>query len=132
LTRLRAFVFCGGSELVGVARDVFLRKGSGVRNNLHHPLPKNGAVCEQWIRCGKVSCFCARGERRHGPYAYWFGREGGKQVKRYVRLDQAADARASVSAARAVRQEARLQARQARDHWRVLLAALRSLERPHD
>ncbi len=52
-------------------------------------LPKTpmlpGAVCGQWVRCGKPGCKCARGEL-HGPYFYRFVRQGGRLRKRYARL----------------------------------------------
>src|SRR5262245_38217189 len=54
----------------------------------HEPaqsLPKAGALCAQWVRCGTSGCRCNRGEL-HGPYYYWFWREGGRLRKRYVRL----------------------------------------------
>lgn len=50
------------------------------------PLPTTGGVslCQQWTRCGRAGCRCARGEL-HGPYWYLFWREGGRLKKRYVR-----------------------------------------------
>ncbi len=52
------------------------------------PLPKMlpGAVCEQWERCGKPGCKCARGER-HGPYFYRFWRENGRLRRAYVKRE---------------------------------------------
>ena len=47
-------------------------------------LPKKGAVCVQWKRCGHRSCRCARGQL-HGPYYCLFWREDGRRRKRYVR-----------------------------------------------
>lgn len=51
-----------------------------------------GAICAQFIRCGKPACRCARGEL-HGPYYYRFTREwtatGKRQQKRYVRKAEA-------------------------------------------
>ncbi len=44
-----------------------------------------GAVCEQWVKCGKPRCRCTRGQL-HGPYYYRFWRENGKLRKEYVRL----------------------------------------------
>ena len=36
---------------------------------LPKPIPAElpGAVCQQWVKCGKPNCHCARGEL-HGPY----------------------------------------------------------------
>ena len=48
-------------------------------------LPKTlpGAVCWQWVRCGKPGCKCERGEL-HGPYAYRFERVDGRLRKHYI------------------------------------------------
>lgn len=55
-------------------------------------LPKTGAVCAQFVRCGKARCRCARGEL-HGPYYYRFTREptakGWRQRKAYIRKSEA-------------------------------------------
>ena len=49
-------------------------------------LPKMlpGAVCPQYVRCGKDRCKCEAGEL-HGPYYYRFWREDGRLRKAYVR-----------------------------------------------
>ncbi len=48
-------------------------------------LPKMlpGAVCWQWVRCGKPGCKCERGEL-HGPYAYRFAHVNGRLRKHYI------------------------------------------------
>jgi hypothetical protein len=58
-------------------------------------LPKTlpGAVCAQWVRCGKPGCRSARGEL-HGPYFYRFWREGGRLCKVYVPRSALAQVRA--------------------------------------
>ncbi len=58
--------------------------------------PKKGALCPQWVRCGKTACRCAHGEL-HGPYQYLFWREGGRRRKRYVRLADVADVQAALA-----------------------------------
>src|SRR5688572_7331579 len=91
-------------------------------------LPKKGAVCVQWRRCGRVRCRCAGGEL-HGPYYCLFWRSRGRLHKRYVRLAEAlaiqAACRERRERARAVRQEAR----QARAELRTIIAQLRGVER---
>jgi hypothetical protein len=49
-------------------------------------LPKTlpGVVCQQWVRCGRPGCRCARGHL-HGPYYYYFSRVNGRLRKRYLR-----------------------------------------------
>ena len=51
-------------------------------------LPKNAAVCAQWVRCGKAECACVEGPG-HGPYWYLFWRERGRLCKRYLRRAEA-------------------------------------------
>jgi hypothetical protein len=46
-----------------------------------------GALCAQYVRCGKPRCRCSRGEL-HGPYHYLFLREDGKLIKRYVKKSE--------------------------------------------
>jgi hypothetical protein len=46
------------------------------------PLP--GAVCAQYVRCGRANCRCATG-MLHGPYYYRFVRIDGRLCKRYIR-----------------------------------------------
>lgn len=53
-----------------------------------------GAICAQYVKCGKPGCKCSRGEL-HGPYYYQFTREGRRLRKTYVRKAAAADALAA-------------------------------------
>lgn len=43
-----------------------------------------GAVCAQYVTCGKPNCRCKRGIK-HGAYWYLFWREDGRLKKRYVK-----------------------------------------------
>jgi hypothetical protein len=83
-----------------------------------------GVVCEQWVRCGRRNCRCARGEL-HGPFFYRFWREGGKLKKQYVRAVDLQEVRARCEARRQVRCD--LEA--GWDTWRDLLAAVREVEK---
>jgi hypothetical protein len=56
------------------------------KNKTSKVLPKIGAICEQFIRCGKPNCRCSRG-KLHGPYFYMFYREGSRLRKVYVRRE---------------------------------------------
>ena len=91
-------------------------------------LPKNGAVCAQWKRCGRAGCRCAGGEL-HGPYACLFWREGGRLRKRYLRLAEAEAVRAECIERRDARREMRQYLREQRQQWSRLMAALREYER---
>ncbi len=57
-----------------------------MKNKTANPLPKTmpGSVHQQYVRCGKATCKCARGEL-HGAYYYHFVRIGGKLTKRYLK-----------------------------------------------
>jgi hypothetical protein len=92
------------------------------------PLPKTGAVCRQWVRCGRPTCRCARWEL-HGPYDYLFWREGGRLRKRYVRQADAEASRAACDERRARERAAREELRRAHEAYRILLALLRRIER---
>ena len=46
--------------------------------------PLSGFLRPEYIRCGKPSCRCARGEL-HGPYLYRRWREDGRQRRQYVK-----------------------------------------------
>ena len=96
-----------------------------MRTKTHDPLPKTlaGAVCIQWVPCGRAGCRCSRGQL-HGPYYYRFWREGGRLRKEYVRLTELEEVRAQCEA----RRRARHELRQAWDTWRQLLAAVREVE----
>jgi uncharacterized protein DUF6788 len=91
-------------------------------NQLPKTLP--GAVCQQWVRCGKTACGWATG-RGHGPYFYRFWREGERLRKVYVRRDQVADVAARCEARR--QEHGSLQ--QGFRHRRALLPLLRDAER---
>src|ERR1044072_10003661 len=53
-------------------------------------LPKIFAICQQFMKCGKVGCKCNRGEL-HGPYFFYFYRVDGKLKKSYIRKADAAE-----------------------------------------
>ena len=99
---------------------------AGPRTKSAPALPKMGAVCRQWVRCGRPSCRCQQGEL-HGPYFYLFWREDGRLRKRYIRLT---DAPAQQDACRDRRQGAgreRDRLRTWRSQWRTLRNQLREV-----
>ena len=87
-------------------------------------LPKNGAVCQQFVRCGKTNCRCTRGEL-HGPYFYLFWRENGQLKKEYIRRENVEQVRDSCE----VKRESRRLAKESSHHWRELQAAIREVEK---
>jgi hypothetical protein len=91
------------------------------------PLPKmlDGAVCRQWVRCGRPNCRCARGQL-HGPYSYHFARENGRLRKRYVRQAEVEGVRAACQA----RQRQRRELADWRECSEQLTAQLREVQSP--
>jgi len=43
-----------------------------------------GCYRQELVRCGKHYCRCAKDGPVHGPYWYWYGRQNGRRVSRYV------------------------------------------------
>lgn len=62
-----------------------MKNESENENLLPKMLP--GTVHEQFVRCGKQNCKCARGEL-HGAYYYHFVRVNGKLTKRYLKQNE--------------------------------------------
>jgi hypothetical protein len=95
-------------------------------------LPKiaaqGGTVHKQFVRCGKSSCKCARGEL-HGPYHYFFVRVGGRLKKRYLRHDEVKAIQAACMSRRDDEKATRQQTRQAQLSVRQIIARLRALQR---
>lgn len=83
-----------------------------------------GAVCAQYVRCGRPGCKCARGEL-HGPYYYRFWRDRGRLRKKYIRPGAVEVVRAACEARRARRRESR----DARVKVTSYFRALRMIER---
>jgi hypothetical protein len=96
-----------------------------VKEETAEPLPKTlpGAVCAQWVRCGRPRCRCARGQL-HGPYFFRFWREDGRLRKQYVKRSELKEVRARCEARRQFRRELRF----GWETWRALLAAVRQVE----
>jgi hypothetical protein len=99
--------------------------GARVEPKSAQPLPKtlSGAVCAQWVRCGRPNCRCSRGQL-HGPYHYRFWREGGRLRKEYIRPEDLEEVRARCEARRQFRRELRAGWQQ----WRSLAGAVREAE----
>lgn len=91
------------------------------------PLPKNAAVCAQFVRCGRLPCRCDTG-RLHGPYWYLFWRERGRLRKRYVPREEATTLHECLKARRNARDGRRDQLRTASEALANLGGALRSVE----
>lgn len=97
-----------------------------MENNLSNPLPKMlpGAVCRQWVRCGRLNCRCAGGSL-HGPYFFRFWREHGRLLKQYVRKVDVDRVRGECEA----RRRARWELAAAREQWRKFVVLLRETEK---
>ena len=114
-------------------RDVLSRDASALvaQTESAKPSPKTGegAVCVQWVRCGKPNCSCTQGGPRHGPYyaRYWW--QDGRRHKRYVRRFEVADIVAACSARRESELRKRAQADETYQAWRDARALIREAER---
>jgi hypothetical protein len=87
---------------------------------------RGGTVHKQYVRCGKASCKCARGEL-HGAYYYLFVRLNGKVRKRYLKPDQVEEVRAACQRQRERRRESGRRSREAFKTLRQIRAELRRL-----
>ena len=90
-------------------------------------LYKTPALVAHRVRCGKPACRCAAGEG-HGPYAFLYWRQDGRQRRRYVPQDAVAAVRAVVERRRQEERAARLAAALARADLRRLRAWIKDLE----
>src|SRR2546421_4607215 len=105
------------------------RAGGIVPEKVDKPYPKTaalpGSLQARYVRCGKPSCRCARGEL-HGPYirrVYW---EAGRQRRRYVPLAAVEATRVALAAWQEQRAAVRAERRAVR-LLRGQLAAMRRL-----
>jgi hypothetical protein len=92
------------------------------------PKPNEGAVCVQWVRCGRSWCRCMHGGPKHGPYyaRYWWC--DGRRYKRYVRQGDAQQFAAACVVRRETERDQRARAEEARQAWRDVLALIREIE----
>ncbi|MCA1624990.1 MAG: hypothetical protein LC778_14560 [Acidobacteria bacterium] len=89
-----------------------------MKNKTEKALPKmmSGSVHKQFVRCGKTTCRCARGEL-HGAYYYYFKRVNGKLSKRYLKPHEVKQMQA---ACLAWREEKRAGRAHSRETWRLI------------
>ncbi|MGH7174331.1 MAG: DUF6788 family protein [Gemmataceae bacterium] len=109
------------------AKRCFALQGLPVQTKSAKTLPKMlpGAVCWQWIRCGRTGCRCAKG-KLHGPYAYRFYRQGNRLRKEYVRKANVKQVVEACEARRAFHRQLKASLQE----WRDLLAQIREAESP--
>lgn len=109
------------------------RRGvEGVKNKTADLLPKmaahGGTVHRQFVRCGKASCKCARGEL-HGAYYYHFVRVNGKLTKRYLKANQVELLQAACASRQQANRTRRQHSHQNRQMIREMNARFRLLMR---
>ena len=83
----------------------------------------NGSLQQQWIRCGKVSCKCSRGQL-HGPYFYFFISMPSGLSKSYVRRADVSVIHAVISERKRRRSVFQSQLREAHDFLRQRMQAV--------
>jgi hypothetical protein len=110
---------------VSKLQSVYRGKGGRTEKmpEMLHKIPLAGVVCEQWFRCGRPGCRCARGQR-HGPYYCRLWRENGRLRKAYVKRSQVEQVRAQCEARRQPRRDLKA----AWATWRELRATVREAE----
>lgn len=99
-----------------------------MKNKTDNPLPKmlHGSVHAQYVRCGKATCKCARGEL-HGAYYYHFVRIGGKLTKRYLKAHEVKQMREACLARREDEKAQRAMSHKTWQRLRELTAQLREV-----
>jgi hypothetical protein len=113
-------------------RDVFPRLALPLvgQTESAKPSPKTseGAICVQWVRCGKPNCRCMHDGPRHGPYyaRYWWS--DGRRYKRYVRRAEAQEIASACADRRATECAERAQADAAYRAWREVRAMIMEIE----
>jgi hypothetical protein len=86
----------------------------------------NGGVYLQRVRCGKRNCRCARGE--HHEAHYFIYRDGGRQMKLYLRGAEVETMKELVASSRHEKRLHRLALRQSCNALREARYLLRSLQ----
>jgi hypothetical protein len=99
-----------------------------MKNKTENLLPKMlpGSVHAQYVRCGKATCKCARGEL-HGAYYYYFLRVGGRLTKRYLKAHEVEQMQIACTAWRDEKRARRAQAHDTRQLIRAMNARLRDV-----
>ena len=105
------------------------KKASGARDSQKSAemLPKILSLAArigslQRVKCGKVNCKCARGEL-HDGYSYFFWRLGRRQLKWYVRREDAPAVRAAIAERVRRRRAWNVELHQARTFLRRMMSA---------
>jgi hypothetical protein len=114
--------------VLDVTRTAPAKADAVLSTEITQALPKVGALCAPWVRCGTAGCRCARGEL-HGPYYYRFWREDGRLRKYYVRLGDVPAVRHEIEAYRRHDRHARRVVAAGWGSWRDLAAQVREVER---
>ncbi len=96
--------------------------------NFAETLHKTPALVSYRVRCGKLGCRCANGER-HGPYWFLHWREGPVQRRRYVRRADVPAVEAIITERHAVDRTARQHAAQAVTDLQRIRNLVRDIER---
>ena len=89
-----------------------------MKNKTEDSLPKKmpGSVHAQYVRCGKQTCKCARGEL-HGAYFYHFVRVGGRLKKRYLKAHEIEQMQVACAV---WREEEKARREMSREAWRLI------------
>ena len=104
-----------------------------MRNKTENPLPKmmSGSVHTQYVRCGKGTCKCTRGEL-HGAYYYHFVRVGGRLRKRYLKAHEVEQMRIACNVRREEERGRRVRLRESVRLIRAVTVRLRGVLKQGD
>ena len=96
-----------------------------LKNKNKNLLPKMipGSVHQQFVKCGKSQCKCAKGEL-HGPYFYHFLRINGKRKKRYIPPTLVKEMQADCKLFREDQRQFREEIRRANEEFRLWAAEI--------
>jgi hypothetical protein len=114
-----------------MGRDVLASEADArERSESSETSPKHGdgAICANWVRCGRSWCRCTQGGPKHGPYyaRYWW--QDGRRYKRYVRRQDAEQLAVACIDRRESERAERVRADEAHQAWRDIRALIREAE----
>ena len=89
---------------------------------------RSGSLQTQQVKCGKANCKCSRG-KLHDGYSYFFWRLGRRQLKWYVRREDAPVVRAAIAERERRRRAWNAELRQARTFLRWMMSAAVGVKR---
>lgn len=125
----KRFKFDAIAEKKKILRQYERKERDAMKTETQKALPKKlpGSVQKQFVKCGKPTCRCSRGQL-HGAYYYHFVLVNGRLRKRYLKPSEVKDTQ---TACAAYQEQRKQQIRSNREFWsslRTLREELRTLQ----